>query len=126
MGEAAKQSAGGPVEFAAELAHGVADFKPDDLAHDALTVTFGLSAWMRRCSVGFEEAWAGVTMLRAALLKVGGLDRATEPVPLRAGDARTALVNMTVYLDGLVSRAAHTAGSGRSEVIAGAVDLLDG
>jgi hypothetical protein len=112
------------VEFAAELARGVADFREADLAHDALTVTFGLSAWMRRCSVGFEEAWAGVALLRAALLEVAGLDRTTEPVPLRAGDARTALVNMTVYLDGLVSRAARLTGSKRLEVIAGAVDLL--
>lgn len=113
------------MEFATELARGVADFRQDDLAHDGLTVTFGLSAWMRRCSVGFEEAWAGVTMLRAALLEVAGLDRATEPVPLRAGDPRTALINMTVYLDGLVSRAARLTGSGRLEIIAGAVDLLD-
>jgi 4a-hydroxytetrahydrobiopterin dehydratase len=126
MAEAAKQSVGRSGEFAAELARGVADFKPDDLCHDALTVTFGLSAWMRRCSVGFEEAWAGVTILRAVLVEAGGLDQATEPVPLRAADAKTALVNMTVYLHGLVSRAAHTAGRGRHEMIADAVDLLGG
>jgi hypothetical protein len=102
----------------------VADFKPDDLAHDALTVTFGLSTWMRRCSVGFEEAWEGVTMLRAALLEAGGLDRRTEPVPLRAADAKTAFVNMTVYLDGLASRAARAIGSDRLAILAHAVDLL--
>jgi hypothetical protein len=124
MAEAAKQSVGRSVQFAAELAHGVADFKPDDLAHDALTVTFGLSAWMRRTAVGFEEAWEGMTMLRAALLEAGGLDRATEPVPLRAADAKTALVNMTVYLDGLVSRGVRRAGADRSEIIAQAVDML--
>jgi len=126
MPEAAKRSAGRSAEFAAELAHGVADFRPDDLAHDALTVTFGLSAWMRRCSVGFEEAWAGVMMLRTALLEAGGLDWATEPVPLRAADAKTALVNMTIYLDGLASRAARTTGADRSEIIAGAVGMLAG
>jgi hypothetical protein len=124
MAEAAKQSVRRSVQFAAELAHGVADFKPDDLAYDALTVSFGLSAWMRRSSVGFEQAWEGVMMLRAALLEAGGLDRATEPVLLRAADARTALVNMTVYLDGLVSRGARRTGADRSEIIAQAVDML--
>src|SRR5580658_2515024 len=37
MADAAKQSVGRSVQFAAELARGVGDFKPDDLAHDALT-----------------------------------------------------------------------------------------
>jgi hypothetical protein len=124
MAEAAKHSVGRSVEFATALARGVADFKADDLAYDGLTVTFGLSAWMRRCSVGFEEAWAGVTMLRSVVLEAGSLDRASEPVPLRAADPRTALVNMTVYLDGLVSRAARTTGSDRSEIIALAIDML--
>lgn len=126
MAEAAKQGAGRSVEFATVLARGVADFRQDDLAHDALTVRFGLSAWMRGCSVGFEEAWAGVTMLRTALLEAGGLDIATEPVPLRAADHKMALINMTVYLDGLVARAARSAGSGRSEIVADAVGLLAG
>jgi hypothetical protein len=124
MGVAAKQRVGGAVEFAADLARGLVDFDQGDLAHGALTMTFGLSAWMRRCSVGFEEAWAGATVLRIALLESAGLDRATEPVPLRAADAKTALVSMTVYLDDLVSRAQRLTSRGRSEVIADALDLL--
>jgi hypothetical protein len=126
MAEAAKQSAGRSVEFATVLALGVADFRADDLAHDALTVRFALSAWMRTCSVGVEEAWAGVTLLRTALLEAGGLDRASEPVPLRAADHKMALINMTVYLDGLVARAACAADCGRCEIVAGAVQLLAG
>jgi len=112
------------VQFATALAHGVADFEPEDLAHGALTLSFGLSAWMRRSSVGFEEAWAGVLMLRGALLEVAGLDRRSEPVPLRVGDAKTTLVSMTVYLDGLLERAAYASQKGRWAVAADAVDLL--
>ncbi|MGC9962865.1 MAG: hypothetical protein ABSE47_13315 [Acidimicrobiales bacterium] len=109
------------MQFSTALAHGVADFEAEDLAHGALTLTFGLSAWMRRTSVGIEEAWAGVLLVRDALLEVGGLDRRTEPVPLRASDPRTALISATVYLDGLLARAAHALGDERRSVAAAAV-----
>jgi hypothetical protein len=125
VAEAAKQDKQGS-DFATALAHGVADFRADDLSHGALTLTFGLSAWMRRCSVGAEEAWAGVLMLRAALLEVAGLDRASEPVPLRASDAKTALVSTTIYLDGLLTRAAKATRQDRQAVMAQAVELLAG
>lgn len=126
MPEAVEVETGRSLQFATALAHGVADFRADDLAHGALTLTFGLSAWMRRTSVGLEEAWAGVLLLRDALLEVAGLDRTTEPIPLRANDARTALVSMTVYLDGLLERAAHVSRKGRRVVAADAVRLLRG
>jgi len=124
MAEAARQDEDRAMQFATALAHGVGDFDPADLEHDALTLTFGLSAWMRRCAVGFDEAWEGVLMLREALLEVAGLDRTTEPVPLRASDPRTALVSTTVYLDGLVARAVRLSGKTRATVVSDAVDLL--
>lgn len=122
MAQALKHADGRSVDFARALAHGVADFAPEDLAHDALTLTFGLSAWMRRTSVGYEQAWAGVLLLRSALLEVGGLDRSSEPIPLRPSDPKTALVSMTVYLDGLVSRAACASGKSRWDVVCDAVE----
>ena len=122
VAQALKQTGGRSVDFATALAHGVADLAAEDLAHDALTLTFGLSAWMRRSSVGYEQAWAGVLLLRSALLAVGGLDRSSEPIPLRASDPKTALVSMTVYLDGLVSRAAGASGKGRWDVVCDAVE----
>jgi hypothetical protein len=122
--EATKREVGRSVQFATALAHGVADFEPEDLAHGALTLTIGLSAWMRRTSVGVEEAWAGVLMLRGALVEVAGLDRGSEPFPLRTDDSKTALVSMTVYLDGLLERAAQAAQKGRWAVAADAIDLI--
>ncbi len=120
----ATRDKGRSVQFATALAHGVADFRPEDLAHGALTLSFGLSAWMRRASVGIEEAWAGVLLLRAALLQEAGLDRATEPVPLRTSDDRTAFVSTTVYLDGLLGRAAGALGKTRKDVTADVINRL--
>lgn len=124
MAEAVGQRKLRSVQFATALAHGVADFEAEDLTHGALTLTFGLSAWMRRTAVGFEEAWAGVLLLRSALLEVGGLDRVSEPIPLRASDAKTALVSTTVYLDGLLQRASYATGRCRRDVAEDAVDCL--
>jgi hypothetical protein len=121
VAQAAEQKRGRSRQFSTALLHGVADFEAEDLAHGALTLTFGLSAWMRLTSVGIEEAWAGVLLVRDALLEVGGLDRCTEPIPLRASDARTALISATVYLDGLLARATHALDDERRSVAAAAV-----
>jgi hypothetical protein len=122
--EAVKHERVRAAEFAAELGLGVADLQPEDLGYDALTLTWGLSAWMRRCSVGIDEAWDGVAMLRSALLEASGLDRASEPVPLRAGEPSVALVNVAAYLDALVERAARQTGKERRAVVSEAVALL--
>lgn len=120
----AARDSGRSVQFATALAHGVADFRPEDLAYGALTLSFGLSAWMRRASVGIDEAWAGVLLLRTTLLQVAGLDRSSEPVPLRTTDDRTAFVSTTVYLDGLLGRAACALGKTRKDVTADVVSRL--
>jgi hypothetical protein len=124
MVEVAEHSSYRAVEFAEEVANGVAGLTPYDVSEDSLTLTFGLSAWMRRCSVGRDEACAGLSMLRDALLAVSGLDRRTEPVPLRTADAKTTLVIMTTYVEGLVSRAAASAGVSREAVVDQAVAYL--
>jgi len=112
------------VQFAKALAHGVAELGTEDPTHDAIELTSGLSAWMGRTSVGLEEAWAGVLMLRLALLEVAGLDLESEPTPLRPGDPKIALVGMTVYLDGLLERAARATAKGRWAVAGDAVGRL--
>lgn len=124
LAQLATRENGRSVQFATALAHGVSDFRPEDLAHGALTLSFGLSAWMRRTSVGIDEAWTGVLLLRTALLQVAGFDRASEPIPLRTTDDRTAFVSTTVYLDGLLGRAAHALGKSRKAVTAEVISQL--
>jgi hypothetical protein len=111
-------------EFASALGLGVVDWTPEDFADGALTLPFGLSAWMRQCAVDPDEACAAIWLLRDALVEVSGLHRATEPRPLMPADRKTAVLNMTVYLDSLVGRASRCAGSGRVQVLEAAVGRL--
>ncbi len=91
-------------DFAEAVLNGVVGLTPHDFAEESLTLTFGLSAWMRSSSVSVDEASVGLNSLRDVLLEVGRMDRATEPVPLRPRDVASALIIMTVYLRGLLER----------------------
>jgi hypothetical protein len=119
-----EEARGRAMDFAAELGRGITDLQPEDLRHDALTLVWGLSAWMRRCAAGLDEAWDGVALLRAALLDAGGLDPVTEPVPLRMGDPATALVNVAVYLSALAERAARCRRTDPGSIVQEAVGRL--
>jgi len=112
------------VEFARTLGRGLVGLSADDFADGVLTLPFGLSAWMRQSRVSLEEARAAITLLRGALLDVSGLHRATEPVPLLARDRKAAVVSMTVYLEGLLTRAAAEARASRSDVVEAALEEL--
>jgi hypothetical protein len=120
----AEQAVDRRVDFACALGRGVVDWAPEDFLETALTLPFGLSAWMRQCAVDPEEACAAIWLLRDSLVEVSGLHRASEPRPLIPGDRKVAVINMTVYLDSLVSRAARCAGTDRQEILAAAVANL--
>jgi len=89
-----------------------------------LSLPFGLSAWMMRYGVGVSDTVDAVLGLRSALLEVSGLDSSSEPVPLRVADPVTFVLNLAVYLDGLVSRAARALGVTRGEAADAALGLL--
>jgi hypothetical protein len=57
-------------------------------------------------------------------MEVSGLHRGSEPRPLVPADRKVALLNLTIYLDGLVTRAARAAGTGRPEVLRAATSYL--
>lgn len=125
MAEVAEQAVDRRVEFARALGRGVVDWAPEDFVETALTLPFGLSAWMRQCAVDPEEACAAIRLLRDSLVEVSGLHRASEPRPLVPADRKVAVINMTVYLDSLVGRASRCAGRGRQEILAAAVANLE-
>lgn len=124
MADVAEQAVDRRVGFARALGHGVVDWAPEDFAERALTLPFGLSAWMRQCDVDPEEACSAIWLLRDALLEVSGLSRADEPRPLLPADRKVAVINMTVYLNSLVARAGRCAGTGRVEILRAAVASL--
>jgi len=125
VAEVAEQAVDRRVEFARALGRGVVDWAPEDFVETALTLPFGLSAWMRQCAVDPEEACAAIRLLRDSLVEVSGLHRASEPRPLVPADRKVAVINMTVYLDSLVGRASRCAGRGRQEILAAAVANLE-
>ncbi|MGD0084325.1 MAG: hypothetical protein ABSD78_14190 [Acidimicrobiales bacterium] len=124
MTQQAKQAIDPTVEFAKTLGRGLVGLNPADFAEGVLTLPFGLSAWMRQTQVSLEEARVAISLLRDVLLDVSGLHRATEPVPLLARDRQAAVVSMTVYLEGLLTRAAAQAHATRSEVVEAALEAL--
>ena len=99
--------------FVAEVVAGLATLRGDDGIYEAvygdLSIPLGLSAWIFRAAMKLPDAYDALLDLRARLLEVSGLDRASEPVPLRVGDQRAALRSLGAYLYDLVGRAARRA-----------------
>jgi len=111
-------------EFAFQAGLGLAELVPTDLVGGNLTLVFALSAWLRMSGMEPLGACSSLLALRRALVEASGLDQATEPVPLLAGDPRSALLNLSVYLHGLICRAASCAGSPTVTVVQEALSLL--
>jgi hypothetical protein len=111
--------------FLHEAAHGVAGMLPEDLEEGTLTVPLGVSAWIVRSDIDLARACDVLMRLRTAIVEVSGLDRRSEPVPMLGGDRRTAVLNLAVYLDGLMERGSRCCGTSRVELAEGALELLD-
>jgi hypothetical protein len=89
---------------------------------DSLTLLLTLSTWIRRTGLGVGDARDGLLGLRLHLLEVSGTDRTTEPVPLVVHDDRRAVVNLAVYMVGLIRRAAAAVGVDPSQIVEIALD----
>ena len=111
--------------FLREAALGVADMVPEDRDPGNLTIPCGVSVWIKRSDIDLAQACDAMLRLRAAFVRVSGLDQRSEPVPLLGGDRRTTVLNLAVYLDGLMARAARLAGITRTELAEAALELLD-
>ncbi len=110
--------------FTPLMARGLACLEPEDLLEGNLTLALGISAWLRRSGADLTDAVQAMLDIRDALVEVGGLDARTEPVPLLAGEARTAVLSLAIYLDGLVRRSAAVSGVSRSAVVERALERL--
>jgi hypothetical protein len=111
-------------EFARQAGFGLAGLVPGDLTRGNLTLLFALSAWLRIGGIGTVGACSVLLGLRRALLEVSGLDKVSEPVPLVAGDPHCALVSLSIYLHGLISRSAAHVHEPMATVVEEALDLL--
>ena len=112
------------IDFASEVLHCVARLSGGEQVAASLSLSFGLSAWMKRFGLGLDETVDTILSLRTALLSVSGLDTASEPVPLRVADRVILVLNLAVYLEGLLGRAARALGVSPGEAADAAVELL--
>jgi hypothetical protein len=110
--------------FAHEAMLGLADLEAEDLASGNLSVPLGLSLWMRRGRIRVETARDAMLQLRTALLRASGLDEKTEPVPLLVADPVAATISLTLYMDGLLQRAARMTQSSRVDIATRALALV--
>lgn len=111
-------------EFAGDVVRFLARLAEEGPVGVSLSLPFGLSASMKRYGLSLDETIRAVLSIRAALLSVSGLDTATEPVPLRVADPVLFVLNLAVYLDGLLGRAARVLGLSPGEAADVAVELL--
>lgn len=117
MGEMASIETAVAFPFSRAAARGIALLGPEDRGDDSLTLPLGLSLWISRSRIDLEEALDALMALRLAVLDAAGLDRRSEPTPLRTADLRVAVVNLARYLDDLLARAARVAGISRLALV---------
>jgi hypothetical protein len=117
MGEIANIHIEEPFPFSRAAARGIALLGPEDRGVDSLTLPLGLSLWIQRSRIELEEAIDALMAVRLAVLDAAGLDRRSEPTPLRTGDLRVAVVSLARYLDDLLARAARSVGTSRLALV---------
>ena len=106
----------------------IAQLLPVDRQEGCLTPALLLSASLRRCGLDrdLDVACDELLVLRKGLLATSPLDGAHEPVPLVVGDRSQALLNLTSYIDDLLDRIARAGERRREDVLAAALEWLDG
>jgi hypothetical protein len=121
------------LEFAEAVAFGVGEIGLNEVDPACRGRLLALTEWMRDYDVDATEAVAGLWTLRQALIEVGRLDAAEEPVPLRLQDPDWALRLMAAYVGGLVDRVTRVRLSPeadelsvRRQVLSEAVALIKG
>jgi hypothetical protein len=72
-----------------------------------LSLELGLSVWMKRNGIAYDDCRAAMMAIRAALLEVAGMDAETEPVPLYGHSPEVDVANFAAYLADLFIRASE-------------------
>jgi hypothetical protein len=103
-------------DFGAEVAAILAGLTGRDLVGPTLTLPLAVSTALQRHRVSPAQAIPLLLELRRRLLDCSGLDRRAEPRPLLVGEDRTTVVNLSVYLYGLLCRASQAAGCSRADM----------
>ena len=70
-----------------------------------LSLELGLSVWMKRNDIAYDDCRAAMLAIRASLLKVAKMDVRTEPIPLHGRSPEFDVLNFAAYLADLFVRA---------------------
>lgn len=111
-------------QVATEVAAVLAGATDEVLSRAPLTLPLALSVCMERHDAGTDGLILAMQTLRRAVLAVSGIDPRSEPVPLVAGDPRTAALGLAEYLRDLLVRAAQACAAAPDDVASAAVARL--
>lgn len=89
---------------------GLAELGPVDPFSGDLSLELGVSVWLRTSGTPLLEARARLLHIRELIIEAGGLDAATEPVPLLGRTPRNDVLSLVVYVGDLLRRAASASG----------------
>jgi hypothetical protein len=84
------------------LATVVSDGRPEPRE---LSLELGLSIWMKRNDIAYDDCRAAMLAIRASLLEVAEMDAQTEPIPLHGHSPEVDVANFASYLADLFIRA---------------------
>jgi hypothetical protein len=101
-----------PEGFGPALLRGLAELGPVDPFSGDLSLQLGVSVWLRTNGTPLLEAPGRLLHIRELIIEAGGLDPATEPVPLVGRSPRSDVLHLVAYVGELLRRAG--AASGRS------------
>jgi hypothetical protein len=72
-----------------------------------LCLELGLSVWMKRYHIPYDDCWAATMAIRAWLLEVAEMDAESEPIPLHGHSPEIDVANFAAYLADLFLRASE-------------------
>jgi hypothetical protein len=110
--------------FCPALLGGLAELGPVDPFSGDLSLELGVSVWLRTSGTSLVEARRMLLELRQVILRVSGLDPATEPRPLVGRCPRLDVVNLVTYVGDLLRRASAAVGRGLDVIVAEVVAEL--
>ena len=99
-----------PEGFGSALLSGLAELGPVDPFCGDLSLELGVSVWLRTSGTPLLEARSRLLHIRDLIIEVGGLDPATEPVPLVGRSPRNDVLNLVGYVGDLLRRVASLSG----------------
>jgi hypothetical protein len=115
---------GVPEGFGSALLSGLAELGPVDPFSGDLSLELGVSVWLRTSGTPLLTARGRLLHIRELIIEVGGLDGATEPVPLVGRSPRNDVLNLVGYVGDLLRRAASMSGRSVQSVARLVIDEL--